>query len=175
MSTDEYNNMFLKCQSTGIYHMFTFDIKNSKSMTNEQRFIAEKKLYRLLLDIYNYLQKLETKIGKKIVLEKELLKDEVWSKEEPFFVGDAGEITIYRDSISDEEFINIFNNFKEKEEFDYELHMNDGYYETNHWNEGNTKYARSYCFEFLTNMHKPKYDGLRKRLLNNRLISKNKS
>ena len=165
MSTDEYNNMFLKCQNNGLYHMFAFDLKNSKSMSDEQRYIAEKKLYTILLNVYTYLQELEKKTGQKIVLEKEKLEGEAWLNREPYFIGDAGEITIYRDSISNDDFITIFNEFKRREDFSYELHMSDGYYETNHWSEGNIKYARSYCFDLLTNMHKPKYNKLRKKRL----------
>ena len=56
-------------------------------------------------------------------------------------MGDAGEITIYRNSIPDDLFYEIFNKFKDKYNFSYELHITDGYYETN-------------CFDILSNKHK---------------------
>ena len=164
MSTDEYNDMFLRCQATGMFHMFTFDLKNCKSMDPETLNDAEFKLVQLVLRTYKQLQTLEYETDRKILLNKLLLQDEQWMNKEPFFLGDAGEITIYRDSITDEQFWEIFNNTKEEVGFDYELHTNDGYYETNHWVEGHDKYARSYCFQLLTDMHKDKYASLRKKI-----------
>ena len=35
MSSREYNDMFLKCQKTAPYHVFTFDIVDSKKMDKE--------------------------------------------------------------------------------------------------------------------------------------------
>ena len=37
MSTFEYNDLYLKCQDTGIYHMYVFDIKDSKKMSPSYR------------------------------------------------------------------------------------------------------------------------------------------
>ena len=37
MSTFEYNDLYLKCQNSGIYHMYIFDIKDSKKMTSSKR------------------------------------------------------------------------------------------------------------------------------------------
>ena len=44
MSTYEYNDLFIKCQETGKYHVFTFDIEGSKSMNNKTRYEAQIKL-----------------------------------------------------------------------------------------------------------------------------------
>lgn len=33
MSTFEYNDLYLKCQNTGKYHVFVFDIISSKKIT----------------------------------------------------------------------------------------------------------------------------------------------
>ena len=47
MSTHEYNDLFLKCQETGIYHVFIFDIEGSKKMSPTVRQIAQYKLIKL--------------------------------------------------------------------------------------------------------------------------------
>ena len=38
MSTSEYNDLFLKCQSIGMYHMFCFDIVGCKKMWAEGKY-----------------------------------------------------------------------------------------------------------------------------------------
>ena len=52
MSTSEYHDLFLKCQDTGLYHVFTFDMVNSKNMSIEYRKNAQPKLISLMLKIY---------------------------------------------------------------------------------------------------------------------------
>ena len=67
---------------------------------------------------------------------------------------DTWEITIYRNTISDDLFYEFFYRFKDKYNFNFELHITDGYYETNKWVEGRDKFARTYCFDILLNKHK---------------------
>ena len=50
MSAYEYNDLFLKCQRTGLYHMFTFDIKNSKKIENTDWRMSSQT--RLILNVY---------------------------------------------------------------------------------------------------------------------------
>ena len=52
MSTPEYNELFLNCQSTGMYHVFTFDIKDSKKMEPSDRLKAQYKLLELDMMMY---------------------------------------------------------------------------------------------------------------------------
>lgn len=42
MSYEEYNDMFLKCQDTGKYHVFTFDIVGSKKWKIEHVKLQDK-------------------------------------------------------------------------------------------------------------------------------------
>ena len=49
MSSREYNDMFLKCQKTAPYHVFTFDIVDSKKMDKETRNKAQYKMRALAL------------------------------------------------------------------------------------------------------------------------------
>ena len=48
MSTHEYNDLYLKCQDNGIYHMFVFDIINSKKMSSKNRYEAQIKMIELM-------------------------------------------------------------------------------------------------------------------------------
>lgn len=85
-------------------------------------------------------------------------------KEEPFIFGDLVGFTVYRDSISTEEVIDVFNECREIIGIDYEFHIADGYYETDDWTEGQDKYFRGYCIDLLSNLHKPYNESLRKEL-----------
>ena len=106
MSTHEYNDLFLKCQDTGIYHVFTFDIKNSKKMTKTERIIAQYKLIKLSVLMYQEIENIEKKENSKIlVFEKDFTyigesrKNVFGYKQEPFIYGDLIGFTVYRDKI----------------------------------------------------------------------------
>lgn len=170
MSTYEYNDLFYKCQSIGIYHVFIFDIKDSKKMEN--RDVAQVKLIQLLLMMYSKIQEKELLHNKRILVFEEDFTHYSESKlnsfgykQEPFIYGDMVGFTVYRDSISNEEVINVFNQSKEIVGIDFGFHLADGYYETNNYEEGNTKYFRGYCIDFLSNLHKSYNDNLRKSVL----------
>ena len=49
MSTSEYYDLFLTSQQNGKYHIFVFDIKNSKKMNKESKQIAAIKTEKLML------------------------------------------------------------------------------------------------------------------------------
>ena len=53
MSSFEYYDLFLKSQNNGEYHMFTFDLKDSKKMNSNDRLDAMYKMRHMLKDIYN--------------------------------------------------------------------------------------------------------------------------
>ena len=93
------------------------------------------------------------------------MKKEFGYKQEPFLLGDLIGLTVYRDTISSDEVINIFNNCKKILNVDFDFHMADGYYETNNWNEANNKYFRGYCIDLLSKLHKPDNEKIRKSLI----------
>ena len=62
MSTLEYNDLFLKCQDTGLYHVFSFDIKDSKSLKN--RYEVQEKLIKMILNIYKRIKEKEQQENK---------------------------------------------------------------------------------------------------------------
>lgn len=59
MSTFEYMDLYLKCQSFGIYHMFIFDMANSKNMLYYYRKEAQSKMIKLMTKIYKTIEKIQ--------------------------------------------------------------------------------------------------------------------
>ena len=161
MSTSEYNDLFLKCQDTGKYHVFTFDIIGSKKMDSNKRKQAQYKIIELAMMMYRTIKKIERKENKKIlVFEENFSKlgeyriNDFGVKQEPFLFGDLIGFTVYRDTISKEEVMQIFESSKKVLNIDFDFHTADGYYETNDWKEGSEKYFRGYCIDLLSNLHK---------------------
>lgn len=162
MSTYEYNDLFVKCQETGKYHVFTFDLKDSKKMSFEKRHDTQLKIVELILMLYRKIEKIELVQNKKILvfedgftkLGEERINDFGY-KQEPFIYGDLIGLTVYRATITKDEVIDIFNMCKKSLEIDFAFHMADGYYETNNYLERNEKYFRGHCIDLLSNLHKP--------------------
>lgn len=171
MSTHEYNDLFLKCQNTGKYHVFTFDIEGSKKMENSERLKAQYKIIELAMMMYKIIEEKELKGNKKILVFEsdftklgEPRKNIFGYKQEPFLFGDLIGLTVYRDTITNDEVIEIFNKCKKVLNIEFEFHLADGYYETNNWVEGNEKYFRGYCIDLLSNLHKDYNKQVRKAL-----------
>jgi len=158
VSTYEYNDLFFKCQSNGIYHVFTFDVKDSKKIENGDN--VNLKLINLITIIYKKIQEIELQQNKKILVFEEDFTHigeklmQFGYKQEPFLYADTIGFTIYRNSLSTEEIIDIFKQSKEILNIDFEFHIADGYYETNNYEEADQKYFRGYCIDFLSNLHK---------------------
>ena len=174
MSTNEYNDLFLKCQNTGKYHVFTFDIVGSKKMSSITRQIAQYKLVKLNLLMYQEIENIEKKENKKILVfeedftrygeERKVRKNVFGFKQEPFLIGDLIGFTVYRDTMTRDEVIKIYEKLRKELDIDFEMHLADGYYETNNWIEGKEKYFRGYCIDLLSNLHKPYNKEVRKKL-----------
>lgn len=171
MSTSEYNDLFLKCQDTGKYHIFIFDIIGSKKMDRNKRKQAQYKIIELVMMMYRTIEKIEIKENKKIlVFEENFSKlgeyriNDFGVKQEPFLFGDLIGFTVYRDAITNEEVIDIFEKSKKVLNIDFDFHIADGYYETNDWIEGSNKYFRGYCIDLLSNLHKDYNKDVRKQL-----------
>ena len=162
MSTFEYNDLYLKCQNTGLYHMYIFDIKGSKNMTSSKRKEAQEKMINLMNKIYTTLEKLEKNMNKKILVFEDDFVTYKSSKEykgfgfkrEPFLFGDTFGFTTYRDSIDNDLVYSIYEYYKKELNIDFDFHIADGYYETNNYNLGNKKYFRGYCMDLLSTLHK---------------------
>lgn len=172
MSSYEYNDLFLKCQKTAPYHVFTFDIVDSKKMDNETRNNAQIKLRKLAILNYKLLEYIE-KMKKTKILVRPFNINNTQNKigftqydNEPVVIGDLTYFTIYRNTLTREEVLEIFNCCIDLLEIDFKFHYADGYYETNDWTLGNTKYFRGYCIDTLSNLHKPYNKKLRQKLKN---------
>lgn len=115
MSSLEYNDLFKKAQSCGLYHMYVFDIVGSKKMTSKVRSLAQMKLKQLMLNIYADIRQIENTSGCKIlVFEKDFVQysenytlNGFGMKVEPFIFGDTFGFTIYRDTLNE----SIIKNF----------------------------------------------------------------
>ena len=162
MSTFEYNDLYLLSQDTGKYHVFSFDIEGSKKMDNKTRCEAQEKLIKLMKSIYAVIEEIQEKTGKKIlVFEEDFVSFDsglplkgFGMKQEPYIIGDVFGFTIYRDSLDKDTILSIYEYFREALEIDFNFHLADGYYETNNYAEGGTKYFRGYCIDLLSNLHK---------------------
>lgn len=161
MSYGEYKNLFDKAQANGNYHMFIFDIKNSKSYGKELEMIEEISR-KLILNLYCKLEKLEKENGK-VILHRNKDFYNFFEKQgaisngslcEPFQFGDMFGLTIVRNSIDKGEIYQIFEKEKEKLNIYWEFHMLDGYYETDDYGEGCRKYYRGYCMQQLEELSK---------------------
>lgn len=177
MSTYEYNDLFIKCQDKGIYHVYTFDIEDSKKMDTKTRCEAQIKLINLMRSIYSTLEKIEKNTSKKILVFEEgfvsfdsgLPVKGFGMKQEPFIIGDTFGFTIYRDSLDKDIILSIYQKFMNDLNIDFNIHISDGYYETNDYGEGGTKYFRGYCIDLLSNLHKPYNSEIRKQLKKQKL------
>lgn len=171
MSTSEYNDLFLKCQSTTApYHVYTFDIKDSKQMDSITREIARQKLLKFITLFYNKLYRKGLEENKHILILKPNYaflggySDGFGMKTEPFILGDLVGLTVYKESITNSEMMQIYDECIKEVEIDFEFHIADGYYKTDDWCEAREKYFRGYCIDLLSNLHKPYNDNIRKKL-----------
>ena len=127
MSTFEYNDLFLLAQDTGKYHMFTFDIVNSKKMDTATRRIAQDKLIKLMKSMYALIQEIQEKTGKQILVFEEGFVtfddgaplDGFGFKQEPFVLGDVFGFTIYRDSLDKDTILWIYEYFRNSLNIDF--------------------------------------------------------
>ena len=173
MSSYEYYDLFEKAQKSGKYHMFIFDIKNSKQMDQTTRINAEILMEKLMIKIYNKIKDIEFKTNNKILVinTEDIVPYENRHKVdkkfgmlfEPFLFADTFGFTIYSNSLSSKEIINIYNQYKHELDINFDFHISNGYYETNKYEEGNTLFFRGYCIDILSNYHKPYYKKLRRK------------
>lgn len=159
-------DLYEQGQKYGKYHLYSFDIKNSRNL--EKRAQAQVLMFELSYLMYEELKKIEKKLQKKILADdlktfEEDLKKKYCSKyinttflivRDPFIQGDSFVITLYRDAIEKEIVIGIYEKYKKFLNIDFDFHLFDGYYETHDWVEGDKKYCRSDAVKDFTTMHK---------------------
>lgn len=162
MSSFEYYDLFLKCQSSGKYQIITFDMVNSKLINPQKRNVLQAKMLILIETLYDQIQQIEQDKDTKILVFEDnfqRLKDNYQQvgfglKTEPFILGDMVGFTIYRDSIDLDYIIKLFNQLKYELKIDIDFHINTGYYETNDYELGHDLLFRGYCIDIVSNLHK---------------------
>lgn len=156
MSYHEYNDLFDACQNTAPYHMFIYDVQNSKAIQDKNR---QEKLLLLIHTVYQRILQLE-QVRKQTIIHRNSLFDDdnpIGYLREPILIdGDTIGFTIMRDSMTADEVNELFYQVREELNIPYEFHLADGYYETDLYEEGNTKYFRGYCIQYLNTLHKRK-------------------
>jgi hypothetical protein len=156
MSYDEYNDMYFNCQKTAPYKMYAYDVVDSKCLYDIN---LCNNLYTLINLVMYKIGLIEKQMDRRILYNGTDLiydKNKVFdlNRLEPMLLGDAIAFTVYRDAISDGVVDSIFEQCKAELHIKYDFHKTSGYYETNNWIEGQDKYFRGYCFQYLTNKHK---------------------
>jgi hypothetical protein len=146
MAWEEYNDLFYSAQDKGKYHLFIFDIKNSRNG------YSPLEIQMLRNAIFSRLKLLENELGIEILH----IPFEEGRGNRDGILGDVFSIVIYRDTISNDEIYKIFIEEKNKLNITHEFHYDDGYYETDDWTLGNELYYREYGISFLEDRSKKK-------------------
>jgi len=173
----EYYDLYEKCQDTAPYHLFVFDIADSKTLSRDTNYISEISL--LIYKLYKKIEEIEKVQNRQIlhrssyishpVLKKDgknlfylqapilphekriLQKEELY---EPFqLCGDIIGLTILRNTLTEKEVYALFDQTKEELNISYDFHYDNGYYETDNYVEGGTKLYRGYLIPMLDDQH----------------------
>lgn len=151
MSWNEYNDLYKIAQTTGKYHLFVFDIQNSRIGYDPLQ------LRKIREAMFSKLKELEVTLNKKI-LHLPYEKERGGYREGR--LGDMFSIVIYRESLSKEEVYKIFSEDKEKLNIPYNFHFDDCFYETDNWILGDQLYYREYGIQFLEDRARTKKDTI---------------
>lgn len=178
MGYREYKDMFYKAQKNGKYHMFVYDIANSrKGFTVEERI----SVLRLIFNVYERIEKIEKAENRTILHRSEDLVECKLKRKiengvetyiydhsaevnarfqradlyEPFYLlGDLYGFTIERGSLTEDQIDTIFEEEKTKLGIKQEFHKSNGFYETDKYEEGSELYFRGYCIQQLEEIGK---------------------
>lgn len=166
MAYQEYFDLYLLAQKNdkAPYYMVSFDVVNSKLLTKEENIKMHKNIFIIMKDVYDKLLKSEKVLNKQVVI-KDARFFKPWEFKsagvlncnymDPWCLGDCFEFTVLRDTVAKEQIVDWVNELKEKLNMKEEFHISDGYYETNDYEEGRTKFFRGYCLQTLETLHKP--------------------
>ncbi len=166
MAYEEYFDLYLKAQENpdAPYYMVSFDVIGSQQMTAEENIQMHENHNIIMQFVYNKLLESEKILNKQVVIKDERFF-KPWDRSsgltwngnymDPFRLGDCFQFTVYRDTISKEQIIEWVNYCAKKLNMNEEFHIADGYYETNDYGEGGTKFFRGYCIQTLETLHKP--------------------
>lgn len=164
MSYEEYRDLFIKAQNNNSapYKCFSFDIKNSKTLNSDERYLAQIATFNTINTLTQKLLKLEKEQNRKILLidrnikiakiiTNDMLPDKIYYSNPCFISGDSFHFYTYNNSISDEEFLNLFIEALKEENNYHTYHFASGKFETTNYSEANKKYYVGYIIAELTN------------------------
>lgn len=174
MAYDEYLDLYLNAQNNenSLYYVVSFDVINSKSLNDEQRKQLQININIITKYVYNKLLDSEIALNKQVVINDDrfirpwdLNRTQINGNYiDPFIIGDCFQFTVIRDTVSKEKIVEWVNECKISLNMQEEFHVNDGYYETNNYEEGGNKFYRSYCLQTLESLHKSEIQDELKRI-----------
>lgn len=161
----QYIDQFFKAQHNpnSQYYVVSFDIVNSKSLSDEEREKLQLNIFIIVKYVYDKLLENEKKLNKQVVIKDEKFV-RPWELNkynlngnniDPLVFGDCFQFTVLRNTVTKEEIINLVYECKNNLSMEEEFHISDGYYETNDINEED-KLFRGDCLQILSQKHKLK-------------------
>jgi len=145
--------------------MISFDAVGSKLMSNKENIEMHENIGVIVKYVYNKLLESEKELNKPVIIKDDRFfkpwenrfSKWYWNGNfmDPFLCGVCFQFTVLRDTLSKEKIIDLVNRCQEKLKIKYDFHITDGYYETNNYEESNTKFFRGYCIQTLETLHKP--------------------
>ena len=174
MAYDEYLDLYIAAQENpnAKYYVVSFDVIDSKKMPSEARRNLQLDIETIMKYVYEKLLEKEKELNREIVIKDDRFI-RPWDNKSPSYngnfidpsiFGDNFQFTVLRGTVSKDEIIELVNEIKRKLNFNVEFHISDGYYETNEYAEGGTKFYRGYCLQTLERLHKPNVKEKIKRL-----------
>lgn len=162
MSYFEYDDLYLKAQKRNAkFIAFVFDIKNSKSMDKNTRYIAQIKTIETIDLMIKKTNELENNTNKKILINESPVQklDNIINMKDKTYMylnnpcilfGDSFCFYCYNNSISVNDFKILFKKCCEKCKNNTKYHFNYGKFETLKYEEANEKYYIGYIVEKLS-------------------------
>ena len=168
MSYEEYNDLFVKAQKNkdAPFVCFSLDLVNSRNLSNKQAFKQQQAMIQTMKDIVEYIKMYEIKTNTKILLNDKNVKinknviggskDVTYYNNPCILSGDFYAFYVYNNTISQNDFINLFLHFAKANNINYDYHFQSAKFETTDYICGNEKYYLGYCVGYLQHNKKGK-------------------
>lgn len=193
MSEDRFLRLFMQAQKNeqAPYYVVSFDVVNCKSLTDDENYVMHIYIDIIMKYVYKKLLESEKVLNKQVVVKEErwirgwkeipipnpipmlentivptpaLVEYRMSFTKDPYVFGDCFQFTVLRDTVSKDQIVEWVYECKKMLNMNHEFHIADGYYETNEYEEGNTKLYRGYCLQILEKYHKPEVQYELKRI-----------
>ena len=164
MAYQEYFKLYLDAQknSSAPYYMVSFDVINSKLLSDDERFQLQSNINIIMKYVYSKLLESEKLLNQQVLIsDKRFFRPWELSKNnrigfymDPYCIGDSFQFTVLSYTITKSQIIGWVNECKKKLKMKEDFHIADAYYETNEYSEGKMKFFRGYCIQTLEAFHK---------------------